>query len=109
MSRLSNWLSRACSELGLRADLAFTVTLPNGRQIPTVMRIANLGAAQGMLVVRGYDDVRENANVLLAAGYAYSVLDEPYAEEQFSLESYREMFSDWGWSGSPDQKPHWMQ
>jgi hypothetical protein len=61
-----------------------------------------------MLIVRSYDDVREDASELLAAGYAYSVLDEPNAVEQFDLKSYQEMFADWGWSGAPDQKPGWM-
>lgn len=102
------WLLRACSELGLRVNVGYTATLPDGRQISTIARVVDLGAPKGMLVVRGYDDIRESSNALVAEGYAYSVVDAPGPTEQFDLASYREMFRDWGWCGDPDKKPDWM-
>jgi len=41
-------------------------------------------------------------------GYGYSVLDDPLHSEEFDLESYVEMFSDWGWGNVNERKPDWM-
>jgi hypothetical protein len=62
-----------------------------------------------MLIVRDSDDVWDSRDALWNAGYGYSVLDEPAAAAQFDLQSYQEMFSDWGWSGAPDKRPGWME
>jgi len=75
----------------------------------TVARIRDLGAANGMLIFEKYEDFCELAERLLDAGYGFSVLDEPGQQEEFDLQSFEEMFADWGWSGERHRKPSWMQ
>jgi hypothetical protein len=108
MNRLAEWICRACNQLGLRVEPDFKVVLNGGREFPTIARIPNLGAHNGMLVFASYDDIVDYQNELVESGYAYAVLDEPRQDEDFELESFREMFLDWGWSGDPTDKPHWM-
>ena len=105
MTTLQNWLLKACDALGLRADLAYVATLSDGQEVQTVARIRNLGAEHGMLVVRSYEDVRPFADCLARAGFGYSVLDEPGVDEVFDLDSFKEMFLDWGWSGTEKSLP----
>jgi hypothetical protein len=110
VNRLSQALWRACAELGLRADLGFVLSLPDGRPIHTVARIADLGAPNGMLIL-GSDyapSALKYSEALLEIGYGYSVLEEPSAAAAFDLDSFKELFCDWGWSGPFDKKPSWM-
>jgi hypothetical protein len=109
MKKLAEWLWRACAELSLRVELSFKFTLPNGLEVTAVARIYNLGAANGMLVFASYDEIRNITKELLAAGYGFSVLDEPSTREEFDLDSFKEMFIDWGWSGELGRKPAWMR
>jgi hypothetical protein len=105
MTTLETWLLRACDALGLKADLSFTVRMGSSADIRCVARIQNLGAENGMLVVHCYEDVRPYVDQLAKAGYGYSVLDEPREDEVFDLDSFQEMFRDWGWSGSEKDRP----
>jgi hypothetical protein len=109
MSQLAEWLWKACAALGLRAELGFRVLLPNGQELSTVARIADVGAPNGMLLFRSYDHVRDFTQALSDGGYGYSVIDEPRPDEEFDLQSYEEMFRDWGWSGQLGDKPAWMR
>ncbi|SFI82275.1 hypothetical protein, partial [Bradyrhizobium sp. Gha] len=61
-----------------------------------------------MLLIRADDDVRDHVQELLDAGYGYSVVDEPWPDEQFDVTAFQEMFRDWGWSGRLGAKPAWM-
>ena len=109
MSRLSEWLWRACSALGVRAELGFRLVLQDGTEVHTIARLPDLGAPKGMLLLASYDQVHSHSQVLLDAGYGYSVLNEPRPQEDFDLDSFRDMFKDWGWSGEVTRKPQWMQ
>lgn len=109
MSQLAARVWRACSALGLRAELGFRLVLPSGHAVVTVARIADLGAPNGMLLIRAYDEIRDHAQELKDAGYGYSVVDEPWPDEEFDLTGFQEMFRDWGWSGRLGAKPAWMR
>ena len=109
MTNLATRLSRACSALGLRAELGFNLSLGEGIEVHAVARIPDLGAPKGMLVVNSFDEVKNFSQTLINAGYGYSVLSEPSEDEEFHLDSFREMFIDWGWSGEPKYKPQWMK
>lgn len=105
MTTLEIWLLKACGSLGLKADMAYVVNIGDGHEVRAIARIRGLGAEHGMLVVRSYDEVRPFTDKLTRAGYGYSVLDEPRAEELFSLDSFKEMFLDWGWFGAEKDHP----
>lgn len=106
--RRSKWLWRACSELGLCVEMHFRLSLPGDHELVSLARIADLGAPNGMLLFRSYEEVRGVAPHLLEFGYGFSVLDEPRQDEQFDLSSFQEMFRDWGWSGPLERKPRWI-
>jgi hypothetical protein len=109
MGRLAAWVWRACSALGLQAELGFRLVLPSGQAVVTVARIADLGAPNGMLLFRAYDEIRDHVQELLDAGYGFSVVDEPRPDEEFDVIAFQEMFRDWGWSGQLGDKPAWMR
>ena len=108
MTNLQTFLQRACQELGLTIVVPFLLTLREGFQINAQALLPQLGASKGMIVVNHYDDLRGISSELQLMGYSYSVLDEPLPSEQFDLESYVEMFSDWGWGDVNERKPDWM-
>ncbi len=103
MTTLEIWLVQACQASNLQVDLGFLAAIGDRKTIQSVARIRGLGAVNGMLIFRHYDEVRSCLNDVRQAGYGFSVLDEPRDDEAFDLQSYQEMFRDWGWSG-PDEK-----
>ena len=104
MTPLAEWLWRACAELGLTIEPAYNVRLPTAVELTAMARIPHLGGANGMLIFGDYDEIRRFTQPLLDAGYAFSVLGEPPQQETFDLQSYKDMFVDWGWSGELGQK-----
>jgi hypothetical protein len=108
MTNLQTSLQRACQELGLTIVLPFLLTAREGIQISAQALLPQLGAPRGVIVVNRHDDLCGIALELQRIGYGYSVLDEPLPSEDFDLESYVEMFSDWGWGNVNERKPDWM-
>jgi hypothetical protein len=96
MTTLENWIFQACNALGLQADFDCVVELNSNHKVHAVAHIHNSGARKGMLVVRNYADVRPYAKKLIQAGYGFSILPEPRPEEVFDLDSFKEMFQEWG-------------
>ena len=98
MTTLENWLIKACNLLGLSIEIGFAVPLSNGEFLRSVCRILSIGSENGMLVFRPYDEIQEYAKELVQKGYGYTVIDEPRSDEAFDLDSFKEMFADWGWN-----------
>ena len=48
-----------------------------------------------MLVFSSYNEVSDYADELIRAGYGFSVLDDPRPDEEFDLDSFKDMFADW--------------
>ena len=94
MSRRLDWLKAACLALGLRLDVPI-LDLGGGRVVNAAARVRDIGEANGILIVRSYDEVQNLLNELRQAGYGFSVLDEPSSTEDFDLDVFREMFLDW--------------
>lgn len=107
MNRLLKWLKLACHELGLRLDVGHSVDLGDGLLVSSLARIRDLGAPNGTLIVRSYVEVERHLDKLSALGYGFSVLDEPRPDEEFDLESFRDMFIEWGWSADAQRRPTW--
>jgi hypothetical protein len=105
---LAESLSRACSELGLKIELDFVLQVAAGVSLTTIARIPELGARQGMLIFTSFDEVEPFTERLAELGYGFSVLSERRRDEPFDLESKKEMFRDWGWSGARRERPKWM-
>jgi len=108
MTKLQLFLQRSCQELGLRIVAPFLLTVREGIQIEAQALLPQLGAPNGMIVVKHHDELRGVAPELPTMGYGYSVLEEPLPSEGYDLESHIEMFTDWGWGNMNERKPGWM-
>jgi len=97
MTNLQRWLERSCEAVGLQIDFSFTVTCPDDHEIRSVARIRGVGNVNGMLIVSDYNEISDHLECLRSSGYGFSVLSEPGDNEEFDLESAKEMFCDWGW------------
>jgi hypothetical protein len=108
MKQLTEWLWRACAELGLRVELGYKLALPDVPDLIAIARIQDRGAPNGMLIFGNYDETRKITPRLIDAGYGFSVLDEPTNREGFDIQTFKDVFADWGWSGEPGRKSSWM-
>jgi len=108
MSKLQDEILLACRQLKLQVDFDFQVTLDDGHKVKAAARVRDVGAKNGMLVVSDFEDIKNSVDSIINAGYGYSVIDEPGPSMQFDLESYAEMFRDWGWSGGKGREPDWF-
>ena len=107
MGNQVQYLVAACSQLGLEIDPAFEVTL-GGISLVVPARVALLGARNGMLVFNEVSAFWPHlADAILEAHFAFTCYEDNDRDD-FELESYIKMFTDWGWSGDPATKPSWM-
>ena len=109
MNQMQEWMVRAAEDLGIRIVVGYVAQLSDGISCSTQALFPDLGGALGTLV---FDSALElNAsirNALVAQGFSISTFSEPLPNEQFDLESYAEMFSEWGWTNEILKKPAWM-
>ena len=108
MATLHRRIELACKLLHLRVETEFILELTNSPPIQTVAKIEHLGAPNGMLVLSNFESIQGHVDLIEAAGYGFSVLDEPEPSDAFDLELYRDVFRDWGWSGPPELIPDWL-
>lgn len=102
-------LERACQELGLTIVAPFSLTVREGVRVDAQALLPQLGAPKGMIVVSKGADLQGVTSELDHMGYGYSVMSEPRPAEDFDLETWVDVFSDWGWSSSANEaKPVWM-
>jgi hypothetical protein len=110
MSRLREYLVRAAGELGLRLETEHTITLASGARLEADAFFPDIGTPVGMAVVRSERVSPETMEeVLFRMGYPAAFVGEPTAAEEFDIDSYAAMFSDWGWCGNPEKRPAWMK
>jgi hypothetical protein len=96
---------KIAERLDLDVDVDVGIPLPEGQVVaPVVLR--RFGARNGMVLVAKYDDVRAHTNSLVDAGFGYSTLGEPKAED-FDVNGVIEMLRDWGWTGD-GPSPTWL-
>lgn len=104
MTRLQSDFAKVCGELGLRLEIPFNLKLPDGCEVTAQVLLPQLGAPRGMIIVTSFSELKGKKTELVNMGFGYSVLDEPRIDEEYNLDSYVEMFSEWGWS-SDEAKP----
>jgi hypothetical protein len=102
MSKLLEWLELACSALNLDLDINYSIDMNSGQSLVALARIRNIGAKNGMLIISSSNQVAQFVSQLSIMGYGFAVLDEPRPDEDFNLESFREMFGDWGYTECSD-------
>jgi hypothetical protein len=99
MTRLQEWLKVAGSAAGIPVKAPFSVALPSGASVEAAALIVGIGSPRGMIVVTSFDQIRDHVQELVTTGYGYTTLSEPSQNESLDIESFKEMFRDWGWSG----------
>jgi hypothetical protein len=108
MNKLQDYLVRAGNDLGITVVAPFTLILDSGRKLSAEALLPELGAPQGTIVFQSSNDYWEIVGDIKKLGYTCSAFDEPSPEEAYDVESYREMFIDWGWTSKEKPKPEWM-
>ncbi|HVT32934.1 MAG TPA: hypothetical protein VHE32_09820 [Rhodanobacteraceae bacterium] len=109
MNRMQEWLACAAKKLDVRVAIAYVAVLSNGMRLPTQALFPDLGGALGTLVFDSADILDSTARRdLIAQGYAISTFSKPLQMEDFDIDSYAEMFSEWGWTSEEMRKPTWM-
>jgi hypothetical protein len=101
MTRLADWFVKAGTLCGLSAEADYVVQLNNGRKLNSVVRVSGVGAKNGMLIFTDHEAIRDHKAELISLGYGCSTMSEPRCDEKFDLESFEEVFTDWGWCASP--------
>lgn len=96
MNKQQQFLKQACEELGVEIALNHEVKLASGNTVVAQALVRNIGAPRGMLVFASTEDIKNSSPELLSLGYGYTVYALPLPEEEFDLDSYKEMFDDWG-------------
>jgi len=99
----------ASQDLGLRLEAPFRLALDSGETVVARPLVRDFGAANGMLIVANYSDLRPHVAALVAAGFGYSCLSEPSAGDEYDRELFVEMLKDWGWSGAEHLRPFWSR
>ena len=101
-------LVRAAENLGLEVIAPYTFELPSGLQLNADALFPELGAPKGTIVVALRKAAPSVAHELHAIGYTMSSMSEPIKGQDFDLDSYREMFKEWGWSSEARERPSWL-
>lgn len=108
MNKLEADLHKACTDLGLRMDSSVLIKLNDGRSLTANALIYELGSRNGILIFDKCDSIDGLESAIVDSGYSYSVLDGVSPQEAYDLDSYVELFSDWGWSALDRGQPEWM-
>jgi hypothetical protein len=93
----------------LKIDIVtpFEIVFSDGARLRVAALVKNFGPERGMLVASDYETLRPYVQKILEYGYGYS------AQLGNSLRGYDRdtmlaVLKDWGWSGSEDQHPSWL-
>jgi hypothetical protein len=110
LSPLAQEWSIIADALDLRIVAPFSIQLPSGQRIDADVLLMDFGAPNGMLLVTDADKIRGHQNAIVSAGYGYSVLSDPgpTSPDSISLDDVVEVLRDWGWAGSRDTQPAWL-
>jgi hypothetical protein len=103
---LAKTMLSVCRSLGLRCETDIPEEVMSLTSLKPVVWIALLGGEKGMLVFADQAPV-DLGSALVESGYGFSTLDGS-AETCGDIDSYIEMFSDWGWTGSEESRPKWL-
>jgi hypothetical protein len=108
VNRLQEYLLRAGRELGIRVIVPFELELDSGTLSADAL-LPDLGNPKGTIVSHTYEDLHPFGNELGKLGYGVSVYGVPPPTEEYDVESYKEMFKEWGWASDEKRRPEWMR
>lgn len=97
-----HWLAVA-KQLNVQVTAPYETTL-YGKQITFAAYFQHFGGLCGIVTDPDWSVISPHVDALSAAGFGYSCVS---FEKEIDLESLREVLADWGWTGSPEDKPQW--
>ena len=106
-SRLPAKWKRVANDLGLEIVSPYEVILPSGSRIRAPVLVRHIGGPKGILVVSD-DSIVDWSDEIVQAGYGFSVLSEPEPSDEYDLDVFIELLSDWGWYGPESERPAWL-
>ena len=109
MNRMQEWLARAAKGIGVSLIVGYVARRPDGTSCQTQALVPDLGGTLATIVL----DSESQSDALIRRhlfeqGFSVSTFAEPLPNEEFDLDDYAEMFSEWGWAGDQTLKPEWM-
>jgi hypothetical protein len=108
VTRLADRWRKIADALGLRMVAPYRLMLPSGDVVDADLLLRDFGGPNGMLVLSSTDKLGRHGDGVVAAGFGYSVLQEPDDDEDIDLDVVREVLRDWEWTGNEKDKPTWM-
>jgi hypothetical protein len=108
MNKMQEFLLRAGRDLNIQVVAPFELVLDSGKKISAEALFPQLGAPKGTIVYQSINSYQEILDEIKKMGYTCSVFGEPLPNEEYDPESYKEMFTEWGWTGENNKKPAWF-
>lgn len=108
MNKLREYLLRAGQDLGISVIAPFALTLRSGNKFHAEALLPEFGALHGTIVCLSASAYLDVLDEIKEMGYTCSSFEEPLPNEDYDLESYKEMLLDWGWTSKEKPKPSWM-
>ena len=107
-SKLLQCWQKAAKDLSLQLIAPFNLMLNSGYELKALFLVKQFGAPRGMLILEEFDDIAPHMDEIENAGYGFSILEEPFDNEEYDKVGYVELLEDWGWSGDMKDKPNWL-
>ncbi len=104
-TKLLSFWEKASKELKFELEVPFSLQLSSNHELEALFLVRKFGAHNGMLVLSKNEKIEPYIDEVISLGYGYSVLSEPFENEDFSVDDYAELLEDWGWSGEEKDKP----
>lgn len=112
MNKMQKYLKTAADKLNLRIIIEPIVKLKTGKKIRFEACFPDLSNEKGIYVIQ-WDDgskiTKTEREELRGMGIGVSTFDAPRDNEIFNINDYKEMFTEWGWSGNMSDQPSWMK
>lgn len=102
---------KASELLGLSCIQNYIVRLEGGAEVVADCYMPNFSNSSGILIYDSahYEAYTKHRDELIQMGFggsSWDLYDEDLAS--FDLEGFKEMFSEWGWTGDEHLKPDWI-
>jgi hypothetical protein len=107
VARQTVFWKMASEDLGVDIVTPFDAVLSNGTRLHVAALVKNFGAPRGMLIAFAYDTLKPYVRKIIEDGYGYSAQlgNSPAGYDRATM---LDILKDWGWSGSEDKRPPWL-
>lgn len=106
--RMLDALRHVANELELRIVAPFGIRLPSGLELTAEALFPDFGAPNGTVVIESRSRVAGVGSELKKLHYTLSSFRAPLEGQEVNIQSYADMFREWGWSSGERQPPSWL-